>query len=181
MNRVESVYENARKKSTKKYIKISYKGETIRLSKKKLKQFLVKAAVSVIVLVAVFKMGGVMVDKIDHALDVKRISTNQAMEANSLLAENDLNVVPQGDSWRNDYCQIKDLSEKDLYGFVQYCGYAEAENVVRALGYDSWDNYLSMKGYFNKEGQPSRVVWENYEEARIINEEKGAKENGRNY
>lgn len=181
MNRVENVYSNARNKSTKKYIKISYKGETIKVNKKKLKQLAIKAAVSVIVLIAIFKMGAAAVEKIDHALDVRRISTYQAMEANSILAENDLHVVPFEGEWNNNYCQIKDLSEQDLYGFVKYCGYAEAEKVLGALGYESWNNYLSMKGYFDKDGKPSRLVWENYEETRLINEEKGAKENGRNY
>lgn len=173
---IDKIYENTRRKSVKPYVKITYKGETIKLSKKKLKKLTLKSALVTISLIALFKMAPTTYDKINYALDVKNIATEYSMEANSLLVENNLHVVPQEDGyWGNDYYKIPNLSEKDLYGFVKYCGYEEAENIVKALGYESWDNFLSMKGYFDKNGNPSIAVWENYEEARLVNLKEGEK------
>lgn len=178
MNRPEKIYENARKKSVKPYIKFTYKGQKYRLDKRILKSLLKKTAITVILIASLIKLTPAVVDKVSYALDVKNIALEQSFEANELLAENDLNVVPIDGKWNNDYYKIKGLSEKDLYGFCKYCGYDEAENVVKAIGYNSWDNYLSMKGYFDEDGNPSIRVWENYEEYRLVSE-KEAKKNER--
>lgn len=175
-------YENARKKSVDPYIRITIDGENYKISKRKLKQLPRKLVTYAIIAVMAFKVIGFTADKVDHYFETRDIAIEQSMEANSLLAQNDLNCVPVEDGyWRNDYSKIKGLDETDLYGFYQYCGYNESEEVVRALGYESWENYLSMKGYVDKHGQPSVAVWENYEEARLINEKREAKENGKNF
>ena len=93
-----------------------------------------------------------------------------------------MNTEPtKNGDWCNDYSTIEGLSEKDIYGFLQYCGYDETEKVIQTLGYDSWHNYLARKGYMGADGRPSIKVWENYAEYKLVTEKSEAKENGRRY
>lgn len=181
MSRSDRVYENAKRKSVGSYIAISYNGETVKISTRKLKKLAVKAAALTIAVVALCKVTPAAVNKVSHYFETRDIALESCFDANSLLAENNLYVVPVDDEWRNDYSKIKGLSENDLYGMYNYLGYNEAEEVVRALGYESWDNYLSMKGYFDSKGNPSIQVWKNYEESRLIAEKKEVQKDGRNY
>lgn len=181
MSRSDKIYENARKKSVGSYIAISYNGETVKISTRKLKRLAKRAAALTIAIVALCKVTPTAVNKVSHYFDARDVAIESSFDANSLLVENNLSVVPIDDEWRNDYSKIKGLSENDLYGMYNYLGYEESEEVVRALGYDSWENYLSMKGYFDSNGKPSIYVWKNYEESRLITEKKEVQKDGRNY
>lgn len=173
---------NARIKSTRKNIKISYNGETIKLSKRKLKRLFVKVAASVIVLIFLGNIGAVTAEKISYHLDVLSVRSKESKETEKMLIDNNLNTGPsENGDWCNDYSKIKGLSEDDIYGFYHYCGYEETEEVLKALGYTSWDNYLSRNGYFVREVVPSVEVWENYVEHELVTERREALENGRSY
>lgn len=186
MNKAKQIYDNARKKSVKtNEIQIINNGKITRINKRKFKKFVIKSAVTVIAVIAALKIVPPAVDKVDHFFKVRAIAEESAMHANVLLAEADLNAVPSwwdnenSNEWNNDYSQIINLSEEDLYGFVQYLGYDEAEKVVQVLGYKDWDSYLSMNGYFDANGNPSKEVWENYEEVRLIKLKEESKQDGK--
>lgn len=178
----DTMIGNARIKSTRKNIKISYNGETIRLSKRKLKKLFVKIAASVIALSFLGHIAALTVEKIAYYLEVFSVRTEQSKEAEELLKSNNLNVkASENGDWCNDYSKVKGLSEDDIYGFYHYFGYEETEEVIKALGYTSWDNYLSVNGYFVREVIPSVEVWENYVEYELVTERREALENDRSY
>lgn len=182
MSRIDVMIGRARVKSTKSQIRISYKGETIKLNKKKLKIFFVKAAAFVICL----NIAGTILDKawekVEYQLDVLSMRKEQCIETEELLSANNLNLEPGEDGdWCNDYSNIDDLSKDDIYGFYYYCGYDETENVLKELGYSSWRNFLIREGYYGPDGRPSFEVWENYAEYELVTEKREALENGRKY
>jgi len=181
MERMDTIYKNAKNKSVKPYIKVTYKGQTAKLSKKKLKKAASNAILTVIVLTAAIKIAPHAYDKINHQLDVKDMALEQSSIVTELLVDADLNTsIQQNGTWGNDYSKINGLSEEHLYGFNNYLGHNETEKIIRTLGYDSWDNYLVMNGYLDKYGNPSVQVWENYEEARLVNQMNEVKEDGKN-
>ena len=182
MSRIDVMIGNARIKSTKSQVRISYNSETIKLSKKKLKSFFIKAAVFVICL----NIAGKLIDKtwgkIDYQLDVMSVRQEQCIETETLLTSHNLNIEPGEDgNWCNDYSSVEGLSKDDIYGFYHYCGYAETEKVLRELGYASWNNFLVREGYYDESGAPSLEVWENYAEADLVGEQREALKNGRKY
>ena len=163
-------------------IKSSYKGDTVRLSKRKVKRGLVRAAAAIIALVFLGQIGAATAEKIGYYLEVLSVREEEKKEVEELLLANNLNTEPTGDgSWCNDYSKVKGLSEDDLYGFYYYCGYEETEEVIKALGYTSWDNYLSRNGYFVREVIPSLEVWENHVEYELVTERKEGLKNDRSY
>ena len=181
MSRIDVIIGNARIKSTKSQIRITYNGDTIKLSKKKIKRFFVKAAVFVICL----NIAGKVIDKtwevIDYQLDVLSMRKEQCIETEQLLLSHNLNVEPGEDgNWCNDYSNIDGLSKDDIYGFYHYCGYSETEKVLKELGYTSWTNFLTHGGYYDCYGAPNLGVWENYAESELI-EQREALENGKQH
>lgn len=182
MSRIDVMIGNARIKSTKSQIRISYNGEIIRLNKKKLKSFFIKAAVFVICLNIAGKVIDKAWEKIDYQLDVVSMRKEQCIETETLLSSHNLNIEPSEDgNWCNDYSNIDGLSKDDIYGFYHYCGYQETEKVLKELGYISWNNFLTREGYYDAYGAPSFEVWENYVEAELVEEQREALENGRQY
>ena len=122
-------------------------------------------------------------NEINYNGDSREVIEQVSMDASLKLSEAGLFVVPDPISkeWRNDYSKINDLSEDDLYGMFKYLGATESEKIVKELGYTGWDNYLSMHGYFDKDGNPSIIVYDNMMESELIKEYRDGKENGRSY
>jgi len=172
----------ARLKSTKKNIKISYQGETVKISKKKLKKhFLAVAALCICI-----HFGGHALDdaveKVDYLFNVVSVRAEESRQAEHTLLAHNLNTEPnENGDWNNDYSRLKNVSKEDLYGILNYCGYSEAENVLKSLGYYSWHNYLAKNGYYDSEGRPSLGVWENYVESQLVAERNEVKQNDRSY
>src|SRR5574344_1471083 len=158
------------------------KQKTYRVTEKGLKRLSITSYIAGILTVGVvwaaIAGGGALINKVGYQIDVKNASLEESFDANGMLADADLFVVPDYETkeWNNDYTKLEGLSEDDLYGFSCYLGYNEAEKVVQALGYKSWDNYFAMKGYVDKEGKPSREVWTNYAEAAAVREYNAEKE-----
>jgi len=172
----------ARIKSTKSQIRISYNGETIKLNKKKLKKFFLRLAAFAICLNIAGKIIDTTWDKISYQVDVMNVRKEQCIQIEDLLSANDLNIEPSEDGlWCNDYSKLEGLSKDDIYGFYYYCGYDETEKVLKQLGYNSWDNFLTREGYCDAGGAPSFRVWENYAEAELVKEQREGLENGRKY
>lgn len=173
---------NARIKSTKKHIKITYQGETVKLNKKKLKKhFLAAAALCICI-----HFGGHALDnaveKVDYLFDVVSVRAEESRDAEHNLLMHHLNTEPnENGDWDNDYSKLNYVSKEDLYGILNYCGYSEAENVLKSLGYSSWHNYLAKNGYYDSEGRPSLQVWENYMESNLVAQRNEVKQNDRSY
>jgi len=173
---------NARIKSTKQHIKISYQGDTINLSKRKLKKFFVKAATFCILINLVGQALDTTVENVNYLFDVVSVRTEESKDAEQILLAYNLNTEPnENGDWGNDYSVIKNISREDVYGLLNYCGYAETENVLKSLGYSSWNNYLEKNGYYDSTGRPNLGVWENYVESELVAERNGAKQNDRSY
>ncbi len=66
-----------------------------------------------------------------------------------------------------DYKRIESLNEINLIGYYRLLGYEECEKVVQALGYEGWDDFLTKKNCFDKEGKPSIEEWERQTEEYI--------------
>ena len=179
MSRFDVMIGNARVKSTKSQIRISYNGETIKLNKRKLKRFFLKLAAFVICLNIVGKVADAAWEKIDYQHDVIVMRNVECIETEDLLLRSGLHTEPLDDGeWHNNYSNIDGLSKDDIYGFYHYCGPKETEKVLQALGYDSWKNFCSMEGYFDN-GFPSVEVWENYAEYDKVEEHREELENVR--
>lgn len=58
-----------------------------------------------------------------------------------------------------DYRKIKELNNKTLIGFHAMLSNKEFEKVVKAMGYDSFDDFLIENDYLDQNGQPSWTVW----------------------
>jgi len=184
MSRIDVMIGKARVKSTKSQIRISYKGETIKLSKRKIKVFFLKLAAFFICLHVIGVLTDKAWEKIDYQIDVVSARKQVCVETENLLSSNNLNTEPGKDgNWCNDYSDIEGLSKNDIYGFYNYCGYKETEKVLKQLGYFSWENFLIRNGYYDNSGAPSFEVWENYAEAESVEQlkEQEALENGRGY
>lgn len=171
----------AKIKSVGPHVKVTYNGETIRLSKKKLRIGFVAAVASIICLIAMCKVADKAFDEIEQQIEIVCVRNQECEDAENLLEAYNLNTKPvEKGVWNNDYSCIEGLSEDDLYGFYHHCGYDETENVLKALGYDSWRTFLVRNGYVDKAGAPSVEVWENYAEAELL-EEREASKNDRTY
>lgn len=182
MSRIDVMLGNARIKSTKSQIRISYNGETIKLSKRKLKKFFLGLATFLISINIVGRIADGIVEKVDYQLDVMSMRQEKCIEMEHLLSSHNLNTEPSdGNNWCNDYSNIEGLSKDDIYGFYYYCGYQETENVLKELGYTSWSNFLVREGYYDAGGAPSFSVWENYAEHDLVTERNEALKNGRKY
>lgn len=122
-------------------------------------------------------------NEISYNHDSREVIEQVSMDASLKLSSSGLFVVPDPASkeWKNDYSKIENLSEDDLYGMFKYLGTSESEKVVQALGYTGWDNYLSMNGYFNVDGEPSIIVYDNMMESKLVREYRDGKENGKGY
>lgn len=182
----ETVIANARIKSTRSQIKITYNNETIRLNKRKLKKFFLKVATFCICIHFVGHALEYTLDsakeKVDYLFDVAAVRVEESKDAEKLLLSYDLNTEPnKNNDWCNDYSVMKDLTKIDIYGLCRYCGREETEKVLATMGYYSWNHYLKLNGYVDQHGNPSTRVWENYMEARLVNERNEAKQNDRSY
>ena len=80
MSRMDVMIGNARIKSTKSQIRISYNGETIKLNKRKIKSFFLKLAAFVICLNIAGKIIDAAWEKIDYQLDVVSMRKEQCIE-----------------------------------------------------------------------------------------------------
>lgn len=80
---------------------------------------------------------------------VKEILENYGISP-SKLADNDISI----------YEQIFEISESDLIGYYRLLGESECEKILKVLGYQGWEDYLSVKGYFDENGEPSIAIWE---------------------
>lgn len=181
MSRIDVMIGRARIKSTQSQIRISYKGETIKLNKRKLKKFFLKLALFAISVNIVGMLVDKAWEKIDYQRDVMSMRKQECVQTEMMLSSNKLNTEPRDDgNWCNDYSNIEDLSKDDIYGFYHYCGYQETEKVLKELGYTSWGNFLVREGYYDNSGAPSFEVWENYAEANLVKEQETL-ENGRGY
>lgn len=67
-----------------------------------------------------------------------------------------------------DYSSLKNISEKQLYGYYLVLGGNETEKILQYMGYNSWGQFLNMNGYFDHSGAPSMGVWINYMEAAAL-------------
>lgn len=182
MSRFDVMIGRARIKSTQKQIRISYKGKTIKLIKRKVKAFFIKLAIFVICLHILGQILDKAWEKIDYQLDVLSMNKEQCHQVAELLTAHNLNAEPDKDGkWCNDYSKIESLSKNNIYGFYHFCGYGETENVLKTLGYTSWNNFLVREGYYDASGSPSFEVWENYAESNLVEEQREALENGRRH
>lgn len=122
-------------------------------------------------------------NEISYNHDSREVIEQVSMDASLKLSQSGLFVVPDpvSNEWRNDYSKVTDLNEDDLYGMFKYLGTTESEKVVKELGYTSWDNYLSMHGFFDKDGNPSIIVYDNMMESELVKEYRDGKENGKGY
>lgn len=177
MRRSREIYERARRKSSGVPVNRTYKPTALKTRKKK--EF--RAAVATIALIAALVIAPKACAKVDYALDVRDATVQERSRIVLLLEQNGLNSeAPKDGFWHNNYSIIKEyITEDDLFGFYKYLGAAETEKILHILGYDSWNNYFSRKGYFDSEGNPSAVVWRNFEEARIVKAQREEKQNGR--
>lgn len=173
----------AREKSKKKrYVNVYYNEK--KLFRCELKKLLLATGVVLVAATAVISISPKVVETIDHQIEVKNIITSESVEFGTILAKNDLNVVPQNanQEWLNDYHNMSYMTEDDLYGAYKYFGYSETEKIIKEkFGYTGWNNYLSMNGYFDENGKPSIDVWENYMESKLIAEHKQGEKNGKSY
>ena len=58
-----------------------------------------------------------------------------------------------------DYAKIKGLDETYLYGFYILSNEEDANEMVKALGFENLDDYMIQKGYVDEDGNPSRDEW----------------------
>ena len=60
-----------------------------------------------------------------------------------------------------DYRKLYYLSEENLIGYYRMLheDKAETEKLVCALGYESWNDFLTQKGHLNSEGEADVRVW----------------------
>ena len=137
------------------------------------------AVALVIVLAATGVVSGIkyapeIANKITYPFYVNAVEREESMEAQDMLVDAGLNVVPQDDNgnWFNNYDKLENVTEDDIYGFYCYFGKEETEGVIKRLGYTGWDNFLSMNGYYDESGNPSIEVWLNYAEAKNVAEYK---------
>lgn len=174
-------YESAKRRSRETKVVVDFRSRRYVLNVTRAKKLVMKMAVDAVALAlaatAVITAGKYVKEKVDYQSDVKDVTMEEMFDVTEKLVEADLHVSPINHEWNNNYNSLN-VSEDDLYGFLMYLGKEESEKVVRDLGYEGWDNYLAMNGYFDKNGNPSIEVYKNYEESRLVNEYK-ENENGR--
>ena len=166
----------AKIKSVGPHVKITYEGETIKLNKRKLKQFFVKVAAFCICIHFVGHALDDAVEKVDYMFDVVAVRMEESKDGERFLKTHNLNTEPNKDGkWGNDYSTIDNISRSDIYSLLRYCGRTETEKILKSMGYASWRQYLAQNGYYDENGEPSMRVWENYMEYQLVNERNEAK------
>ena len=71
-----------------------------------------------------------------------------------------------------EYKKLYYLSEDTLIGYYRMLheDKDETEKLVCALGYESWEDFLTQKGHLNDEGEPDIKVWRESEYVRLQKE-----------
>ena len=180
---VYDVILNAKVKSTKNGIKIQYNGETVKLSKKKIKKaiqndfrqnykkYFRKTICCIMIFSAIQFVKEPVKNYIEHQQNIVDVRTESRKEAEEFL---------KNGNFQYDYSDIHSITKEDLYGLLLYCGKTETDKILRECGYHGgWNEYLSQRGFYDEDGKPSVREWEKYME-NILSLEKGAEmKNGR--
>ena len=124
-----------------------------------------KAAATLVVMLMVVSFAACKkVDRIDRvSLDNYIASLARRAEVDLIIYDIDYFDYDTKEPISNsveDFKKIKTLSEDNLIGYYEFLGYEECEKVVQALGYEGWDDFLTKKNCFDKEGNPSIEEWE---------------------
>ena len=98
---------------------------------------------------------------IEEQIDYKEgysIAVDKMYIAKRILKENGVDIAKSNEV--STYAKISELREDDLIGYYKLLGEKETEKILQALGYEGWNDFLTKQECFDKDGKPSRYVWE---------------------